>query len=262
MIRLNRSEYTRQVNRLVLMVIDAMRTDFVANSDNASMKYTNKQLADGAACLFNLQVESPTVTMPRIKAMITGTVPNFIDVVLNLGGTELKADSVLYQVQQQKKKNKRPEKIVFAGDNTWVKMFPDMFLRPLENVDSLFVNDFYEVSGICLGHRALFLAKGNNMSDYDIGFLSKGDQNITHKLGGELKRNDWRMLILHFLGLDHIGHVEGPFSPKVPIKLSEMDQNIMHTDLAINEWVSVEFCVHHSRNHVSNIVFLINSEKD
>lgn len=46
------------------------------------------------------------------------------------------------------------------------------------------------------------------------------------------------MLILHFLGLDHIGHVEGPFSAKVPGKLKEMDQNIMHIDLAINEWVS------------------------
>lgn len=122
------------------MVIDAMRTDFIQNSENTSMRYTNKQLQDSNACLFNIQVESPTVTMPRIKAMTTGTVPNFIDVVLNLGCSELKADSLLHQVHDKN------GTIVFAGDNTWVKMFPQMFVRPLENFDSLFVNDFYEVS--------------------------------------------------------------------------------------------------------------------
>lgn len=201
--RLNKSEaYTAHVDRLLLMVIDAMRSDFVQHEDNASMKYTNKQLLDGVACQYNVHVESPTVTMPRIKAMVTGTVPNFIDVVLNVGATELKADSVLHQVRDQK------QKIVFAGDNTWIKMFPNAFTRPLENVDSLFVNDFYE-----------------------------GDKNITQKLGIELKRTDWRMLIMHFLGLDHIGHVEGPFSAKVGGKLKEMDQNIMHVNLALNKWV-------------------------
>lgn len=45
------------------------------------------------------------------------------------------------------------------------------------------------------------------------------------------------MLILHYLGLDHIGHVEGPFSAKVPGKLKEMDTNIKQIDLAISEWV-------------------------
>lgn len=38
------------------------------------------------------------------------------------------------------------------------------------------------------------------------------------------------MLITHFLGLDHIGHVEGPFSTKIPIKLQEMDTIIANID--------------------------------
>lgn len=41
------------------------------------------------------------------------------------------------------------------------------------------------------------------------------------------------MLITHFLGLDHIGHVEGPFSPKVPDKLKEMDEIIFSIDTAM-----------------------------
>lgn len=99
-------------------------------------------------------------------------------------------------------------KIVFCGDNTWVKMFPQMFHRKLENQDSFYVNDFHE-----------------------------GDKNITQKLSLELKRDDWELLILHFLGLDHIGHVEGPFSTKVGPKLREMDTVIMHIHLAMLDWV-------------------------
>ena len=30
-------------------------------------------------------------------------------------------------------------------------------------------------------------------------------------------------MILHYLGLDHIGHLAGPLSPLVPPKLEEMD---------------------------------------
>lgn len=147
--------------------------------------------------------------------MTTGTIPNFIDVVLNLGSSELHMDSLLHQI------NDNGGKIVFCGDNTWVKMFPKMFHRKLENRDSLYVKDFYE-----------------------------GDKNITQKLSVELKRNDWKLLILHFLGLDHIGHVEGPFSAKVPNKLKEMDTVAMHIHLALIHSVIIIyhfFCsIHHN----------------
>jgi ethanolamine phosphate transferase 2 subunit G len=41
-----------------------------------------------------------------------------------------------------------------------------------------------------------------------------------------MKKQDWHLLILHFLGLDHIGHVEGPRSALVGPKLQEMDSVI------------------------------------
>lgn len=122
------------------MVIDALRADFVRA--NGSMRYTNDLINDGSACHLNVQVEPPTVTMPRIKSMTTGTIPNFIDVVLNLGSSKLNIDSLLHQITDAN------GKIVFAGDNTWTKMFPDMFERTYENEDSLYVNDFVEVSGL------------------------------------------------------------------------------------------------------------------
>ena len=47
---------------------------------------------------------------------------------------------------------------------------------------------------------------------------------MTRHLSAELSRDDWEVLILHYLGLDHIGHLAGPASPLLPRKLSEMSR--------------------------------------
>lgn len=47
------------------MVIDAMRFDFALQND--SMKYFAKLMKNDEACLFHLNVQPPTVTLPRIK---------------------------------------------------------------------------------------------------------------------------------------------------------------------------------------------------
>lgn len=56
-------------------------------------------------------------------------------------------------------------------------------------------------------------------------------------LDDELKQYDWQLLVLHFLGLDHIGHVEGPFSDKVPPKLAEMDGVVTNIHWNMKKWV-------------------------
>ncbi|KAG4401669.1 hypothetical protein GLYMA_02G041300v4 [Glycine max] len=35
------------------------------------------------------------------------------------------------------------------------------------------------------------------------------DQNASRDIGYELSRDDWNFLILHYLGLDHVGHIGG-----------------------------------------------------
>lgn len=61
----------------------------------------------------------------------------------------------------------------------------------------------------------------------------KVDNNVTRHLDKVLRRGDWDVLILHYLGLDHIGHISGPNSPLIGHKLSEMDSVLMkiHTSL-------------------------------
>uniref|UniRef100_A0A336LZZ4 CSON006523 protein n=1 Tax=Culicoides sonorensis TaxID=179676 RepID=A0A336LZZ4_CULSO len=170
-------------NRSILMIIDALRYDFV---EKMPFTWSLLQVDDQAkACMVKLKVHPPTVTMPKIKTIISGTVPSFFDVILNLNSvTRLKANN---------------KKIVFYGDNVWTKLFPgnDFFMRKGENFDSFFVNDFYE-----------------------------GDKNITNAIKSELLQADWDFMILHFLGLDHIGHVLGAQNPTIDEKLLEMDEII------------------------------------
>lgn len=198
-VRLNASSYKPRISRAVLMVIDALRTDFVSQKSN--VPFLNQLIDDGRACQYQLQVHPPTVTMPRIKAMTSGAIPSFLDVILNLGSPQVTLDTFLYQMDQLQRR------IVFYGDNTWTNMFPDVFSRKGENVDSFYVNDFYE-----------------------------GDNNITTKMRTEFGKFDWKLMILHYLGLDHIGHVEGPFSEKVPGKLLEMDSVIEEIYEAMKVW--------------------------
>lgn len=51
------------------------------------------------------------------------------------------------------------------------------------------------------------------------------------------------MQFIDYLGLDHIGHVEGPFSKLVPSKLQEMDSVIKLIHEKISKWVRNEVAV-------------------
>ena len=65
------------------------------------------------------------------------------------------------------------------------------------------------------------------------------DDNVTRHIDGELERNDWDVMVLHYLGLDHIGHVEGPRSGLVQPKLSEMDGIVQHVVDSLRQQVLV-----------------------
>ncbi|XP_055348353.1 GPI ethanolamine phosphate transferase 2-like [Paramacrobiotus metropolitanus] len=177
------------VDKLVLILIDALRADFVFTVKyEGSFGFVAEQMRNGKALGFIANARTPTVTLPRIKALTTGVVPDFSDVIVNFGASRLLTDSV---VRQWALGGRR---MVFYGDDTWMKLFPDTFLRS-EGVSSFFVNDYTEV-----------------------------DNNVTRNIEKELLRSDWDVTIVHLLGLDHIGHLAGPHSSLVDPKLREMDR--------------------------------------
>ncbi|POI34870.1 hypothetical protein CIB84_001378 [Bambusicola thoracicus] len=174
--------------KVVVVLIDALRDDFVFGSKGKQfMPYTTQVIEKGTSYSFIAEAKPPTVTMPRIKALMTGSIPGFIDVVVNLNSPALMSDNLIWQAKAAGKR------IIFYGDDTWVKLFPKHFVE-YDGTTSFFVSDFTEV-----------------------------DDNVTRHLDRVLKREDWDLLILHYLGLDHIGHVTGPNSPLVGPKLREMD---------------------------------------
>ncbi|XP_070362546.1 GPI ethanolamine phosphate transferase 2 isoform X12 [Equus asinus] len=189
-------------SKVVIVLIDALRDDFVFGSKGVKfMPYTTYLVEKGASHSFVAEAKPPTVTMPRIKALMTGSVPGFIDVVMNLNSPALLEDNVITQAKAAGKR------IISYGDETWVKLFPKHFVE-YDGTTSFFVSDYTEV-----------------------------DENVTRHLDKVLKRGDWDVLILHYLGLDHIGHVSGPSSPLIGRKLSEMDGVLMkiHTALLSEE---------------------------
>ncbi|KNC86290.1 hypothetical protein SARC_01552 [Sphaeroforma arctica JP610] len=178
--------YNTKYGRVVLMVVDALRSDFVFDNDSP-FDHVRKFQEKGQATSYVAKARMPTVTLPRLKALITGGIPGFIDLAFNLDSSELKMDNLIYQF------DKLGKRLVHYGDDTWLKMFPREFSR-FEGTNSFFVADYTEV-----------------------------DNNVTRHIDSELVAPDWHVLILHYLGVDHIGHLMGPQSPLLPPKLSEMD---------------------------------------
>uniref|UniRef100_A0A672QDE1 Phosphatidylinositol glycan anchor biosynthesis class G (EMM blood group) n=1 Tax=Sinocyclocheilus grahami TaxID=75366 RepID=A0A672QDE1_SINGR len=137
----------------------------------------------------------------RHQALTTGSIPGFIDVVMNLNSPALLEDNLIWQAKSAGKR------IIFYGDDTWVRLFPKHFMEH-DGTTSFFVSDYTEV-----------------------------DNNVTRHLDGTLKRDDWEILILHYLGLDHIGHISGPHGSLIGPKLMEMDDIIkkIHASLISKE---------------------------
>ncbi|KAL4801733.1 alkaline-phosphatase-like protein [Aspergillus unguis] len=178
-------------DKVIFMVVDALRSDFVYSS-NSGFLFTQSLIRSGAAIPFTAYAGSPTVTMPRLKAITTGSVPSFLDVILNIAESDT-SSTLAFQDTWLAQIRARGEQLVMYGDDTWLKLFPGMFERA-DGTTSFFVSDFTEV-----------------------------DTNVTRHIPSELSREDWSALIMHYLGLDHIGHKAGPQSSYMIPKHREMD---------------------------------------
>jgi ethanolamine phosphate transferase 2 subunit G len=150
------------------MVIDAMRADLIKKMNFLNGKLIKKNL------VYSMKAHShpPTVTMPRLKSMTSGIMPNFIDIIMNFDSQKFKVEN---WIQKFKEENKT---ILLYGDETWLKLFPEEFSPRSEGTTSFFVTDTEIV-----------------------------DSNVTRNVNKELYKNNWDVMILHYLGLDHIGHI-------------------------------------------------------
>lgn len=195
------TEYPRRFKRVVWLLIDALRYDFLEYRDADLMDppevpvYRNKvpyvrdllREKPRNAKLFRFVADPPTTTMQRLKALATGGLPTFIDISNNFNSYEILEDNLIYQ----SRKNSR--NVTFMGDDTWLGLYPNLFSKTFE-YPSLNVKDLHTV-----------------------------DNGVISHLLPELAKNDADFVIAHFLGVDHIGHTYGPTHWTMGDKLSQMN---------------------------------------
>lgn len=212
-------------DKVVFMLIDALRSDFVF-STQSSMHFVQQLIRSGEAVPFTAFSQSPTVTLPRLKALTTGSTPNFLDAILNIAESD-QSSSLKYQDSWLAQIRKVDGKISIFGDDTWIKLFPGFFNQE-DGTSSFFVSDFTEV-----------------------------DNNVTRHLSSELGAAQWDALILHYLGVDHIGHRGGPYSPYMAAKQHEMDDIVqtIYENIAKNPLLKdtlLILCGDHGMNEAGN----------
>lgn len=189
--------------RAIVLVIDALRYDFAAwDSTSTSQKpFENKMAAirdlllqrPSHSMLVPFYADPPTTTMQRLKGVVTGGLPTFMEIKDDVAseGIEITEDNFIDLLINDGNRN-----ITFMGDDTWTVLFPSQFNRAYP-YPSFNVKDLHTV-----------------------------DEGVLLHLLPEMRRDDWSFLVGHFLGVDHCGHRFGPDNEHMTKKLLQMNQAI------------------------------------
>lgn len=186
-------------DKTVLLVIDALRFDFVIPVNDSQQFYHNNfpilyDLAqEDNAVLLKFIADPPTTTLQRLKGLTTGSLPTFIDAGSNFDGYAIDEDNWLLQLHRNNKT------IAFMGDDTWDALF-NQYIDPSLNFPypSLNVWDLDTVDNGVLEHLYPLLDESGK----------------------------WDLLVGHFLGVDHVGHRYGPNHYTMKQKLQQMNEVI------------------------------------
>ena len=195
----------RRIDSLMILVVDALRFDFARyrlpksigsrifpqeeqQQQQQDQHQDSKQQPRTSSQLLQFVADPPTVTMQRLKGLTTGSLPTFADISGNMGGASIEEDSWVEQLKTcpyEKRGLQLPSKLGFVGDDTWVDLFPRQFdvSYPFPSFNT---RDLDTVDDGCL-HRLPELIK-------DIRMVGN-------------KTDELEVIVTHFLGVDHVGHV-------------------------------------------------------
>ena len=193
----------RRFKKAVWLLIDALRYDFMVYDDRLDPNpplYRNKMpfvrdlLLERPqnAKLFRIYADPPTTTMQRLKALTTGSLPTFIDVSSNFNSYTILEDSLPNQLRR------RNLNTTLLGDDTWLSLYSHL-LTKVYDYPSFNVKDLHTV-----------------------------DDGVMHHLLPELAADDADLLVGHFLGVDHCGHIFGPSHPNMASKLTQMNEMLKY----------------------------------
>eukprot|EP01064_Diplonema_japonicum_P016439 TRINITY_DN24451_c0_g1_i1.p1 TRINITY_DN24451_c0_g1~~TRINITY_DN24451_c0_g1_i1.p1 ORF type:complete len:687 (+),score=98.04 TRINITY_DN24451_c0_g1_i1:26-2062(+) len=177
-------------NSAVIMVVDGLRYTAARR-----MRYL---MSEGKVTMS--LARPPTVTLPRVKSIMSGRVGVFSDLLFNFFGGETGSEPNLLRTL-----HRHNFTITAHGDDTWHRTYPKYLTPHSDPVTSFFVSDYTIV-----------------------------DDNVTRHILPELRKDDNdTLLILHYLGVDHIGHYLGPYADEMAAKEMQMDNmvRLIHENL-------------------------------
>jgi phosphatidylinositol glycan class O len=169
------------IKKVIILLIDALRFEYTVFNESEPNPQPNqnklpiihqlmKEQPD-KSFLFRFKADPPTATMQRLKGILTGGLPTFIDIGENFASSEIREDNLVEQLLRQ------GYRITFIGDDTWEALFPNKFTKsypyPSFNVKDITNGDIFTVS---------------------------------HLVPEITSKEPWDIIISHFLGVDHVGH--------------------------------------------------------
>ncbi|KAK4723921.1 hypothetical protein R3W88_026700 [Solanum pinnatisectum] len=183
------------VDRIFIIVLDALRYDFVSPStffdekkpwmDRLQVLHKLASQPGSFAKIFKAIADPPTTSLQRLKRLTTGGLPTFIDVGNSFGAPAIIEDNLIYQMA------KNGKRVVMMGDDTWVQLFPQHF-----NISHPFPS-------------------------FNVKDLDTVDNGCVEHLFPYLYQEDWDVLVAHFLGVDHARHIFGVDSTEMIEKLEQ-----------------------------------------
>jgi predicted AlkP superfamily pyrophosphatase or phosphodiesterase len=211
---------------VLLFIVDALRLDMFLEghdskqSDNENFEtrapfgglHTRCRSNPRNCVVLAQHADPPTTTSQRLKAIMTGTMPTFIDGMSNLDSPRIREDNILEQLWTRTRASSGVTgnavvdagsscEVTVLGDDTWFNLFPGLLNAshslPFDSVDT---RDFYSVDrGV---EQCLFT--GCNLTATAVG----GGRGLVGGRDSETPAlfKPWRFLVAHFLGVDHVGH--------------------------------------------------------
>ena len=130
------------VTLFILVILDSLLPKsvyLISSNMRTNLLTPSRLIRSGAAIPFTAHATSPTITMPRVKAMTTGSIPSFLDVILNFAESDTTSNLAHQDTWLAQLKDKPGGKLTMYGDDTWLKLFPETFARA-DGTTSFFVS--------------------------------------------------------------------------------------------------------------------------
>lgn len=194
------------LDKVVVLIIDGARFDFASPASSAERDGANANVAKlhsigeilerddpSTRELFRFVADPPTTTQQRLKGILTGGLPTFVDVSKSFGGADLTEDNVIAQSAAAGRR------VALSGDDTWLELF----------------------------HESHFAGGVEPFPSFNVKDLDTVDDGVRRHLAAKLTQPElWDVLIGHFLGVDHAGHTFGVESAGMRRKIEENDADV------------------------------------